>query len=335
MEPSVVNPPTEPRRLWPILLLIIGLLVVGILGFALVNRQTRSLMSGFVSDPALNLDSSSGRTNIVLLGLGGKGHEAPDLTDSIIVASLNHETSSITLISLPRDIWIDSMKAKINTAYHYGNEKRDGGGIDLSKSAVSEVLGFPIHYALALDFAGFIQAIDAVGGIQVQVERTFDDFEYPIPGQENAEPESARYEHLHFDAGPTHMDGTTALKFARSRHAEGEEGTDFARAARQQKIILAFKDKLFETKTFLNRETMANVFMSLESSIDSDFEQDDYGSLLKFFLSFQQQGEQINSLNLDNLLVNPPSKAPYLGQWVLVPAANWDTIHTYVQENLR
>ncbi|MFH2019450.1 MAG: LCP family protein [bacterium] len=334
MDPDVKETPTSPMRPWQ-LLLGISLLLIAILSFFfLKNYRTGQIISGLVSDPAASLKSTNGRTNLVFLGMGGEGHEGGDLTDSMIFVSLDHATQTITLIPLPRDIWVDTMKAKLNTAYHYGNEKREGGGRDLAKSAVSEIIGQPVHYALALDFQGFIKAIDAVGGIDVEVERSFDDYKYPVPGKETAIPESDRYEHLHFEAGMTHMDGTTALKFARSRYAEGEEGTDFAREARQQKIILAFKSKLLETKTFLNLDTLNNVFSSFKTSIDTDIPESDYGSFLKFFLSFERAGQPLKSISLEEYFLSPKNKSPYQGQWVLIPQIGWQDIYDYVEKSL-
>lgn len=334
MDPEVEETPTSPMPLWK-LFLGLGLLLIFTLSiFFLKNHRTGQILSGLVSDPATSLKNTSGRTNLVFLGMGGEGHEGGDLTDSIIFVSLTHAAQTITLIPLPRDIWVETMKAKINTAYHYGNERREGGGLDLAKSSVSEIIGQPVHYALALDFQGFIKAIDAVGGIDVEVERSFDDYKYPVPGKETAIPESDRYEHLHFEEGITHMDGTTALKFARSRYAEGEEGTDFAREARQQKIILAFKNKLLETKTFVNLDTLKNVFASFRSSIDTDIPESDYGSFLKFFLSFERAGQPLKSLSLEDYFLNPKNKSPYQGQWVLVPQVGWQDVYDYVEKSL-
>ncbi|MEI8232879.1 MAG: LCP family protein, partial [bacterium] len=190
------------------------------------NQTAKNIVKGVVGSPSTNLKTDAGRTNILLMGIGGEGHEGGDLTDSMLFVSFNLLDNTADIIPIPRDIWVPSMKAKINTAYHYGKERRSDGGLALAKSAVAETLGVPVHYAVTLDFQGFVKAIDAVGGIDVEVQNTFDDYKYPIPGKETVEPESDRYEHIHFDAGLTHMDGATALKFTRSRHAEGDEGTD-------------------------------------------------------------------------------------------------------------
>jgi LCP family protein required for cell wall assembly len=297
------------------------------------NQTAKNIVSGVVSDPISNLMSDSGRTNIALLGIGGQGHEGGDLTDSILFVSFKLSDGTADMIAIPRDVWIPSMKAKINTAYHYGNERREGGGTDLVKSAISETLGVPIHYAVTLDFQGFIKAIDAVGGVDVEVKNSFDDYKYPIPGKETVEPESDRYEHVHFDAGLTHMDGTTALKFARSRHAEGDEGTDFARGSRQQKIILAFRNKVFSTGTILSSETITKLKDSISSSVDTDISSKEYGSFLKVFLGLGNK-ENLKSVPLTDYLINPKNTRAYGGQWVLVPTTTWEDVHAYVAKEL-
>lgn len=297
------------------------------------NRQAQNIVSGVVSSPVDVLKNAAGHTNLVLLGIGGEGHAGADLTDSILFVSLDLADSSASMISLPRDVWIPSMQAKINTAYHYGQERRPGGGLDLAKSTVAEILGVPVHYVVVLDFQGFVQAIDAIGGIDLEVERSFDDYKYPIPGMESAEPESARYTHLHFDAGPTHLDGATALQFVRSRHAEGDEGTDFARGARQTKTILAFKNKVLSTKILFNSLVLNNLRDSLISSINTNIDTKEQGSFLKVFMAIGNK-DNVNNISLTNYFQNPPSTKNYDGQWVLVPTPSLEALQTYVKTEL-
>lgn len=333
MEPKVQVPPVVRSR--KPLYVLLGLLILLALPLTLYFRShtTQEVVGGLVASPIDSLESTAGATNLLFMGLGGEGHDAPELTDSMIFVSLSHTDNSFRIISLPRDIWVETLAAKLNTAYFYGNGKREGGGRDLAKSAVSEVLGQPVHYALALDFKGFVQAIDAVGGIDVVVENTFDDYQYPIPGKETAEPESARYEHLHFDAGPTHMDGATALKFARSRHAEGDEGTDFARSKRQQLIMLAFKDKLLDTSVLFDFNRLEAIKNSLVNSMDTDLTDKEFAAFFKFFVN-SRGDNQIRSIDIAPQFINPKDRRPYQGQWVLVPSVSYDAFHTYVQENL-
>lgn len=315
-----------------ILVILAGLLIAGGIWYA-KNKHAQNVVSGVVSSPMDVLKNDGGITNVLLLGIGGEGHEGGDLTDSILLISFNLKNNTATMIPLPRDIWIPSMKAKINTAYHYGNERRDGGGRDLAKSAVAETLGIPVNYAFVLDFQGFVKAVDAVGGLDVEVANTFDDFEYPIPGKETAEPESLRYEHIHFDAGTTHMDGATALKFTRSRHAVGDEGTDFARAARQEKIILAFKNKALSTGTIFNSDTINKLKNGIESSIDSDIEGAEQTSFVKVLIGIGSK-ENIKNISLTDYLSNPKTTKEYGGQWVLIPTPSLEELQKYVKAQL-
>ncbi|KKU13681.1 MAG: Cell envelope-related transcriptional attenuator [Microgenomates group bacterium GW2011_GWC2_45_8] len=291
------------------------------------GEQSGQVVTGITQNPEGNLRTDAGRTNVVFLGVGGDSHPGGDLTDSMIIFSYSHATRALTLVPLPRDIWVPSLAAKINTAYHYG-------GIPLTKSTTSELVGLPIHYAVTLDFQGFERMIDAVGGIDVEVKRTLDDYLYPIPGQETAEPESARYEHLHFESGPLHLDGATALKFARSRHAVGEEGTDFARSTRQEQVIVAFKNKLLSSSTLLSLSTLQSLFGNLQNSLVTDMNNLEIGAFIRIFLDYSKGDTPSRSLDLTGLFVSPKSTAPYSGQWVLIPKTSQGDIHTYVAKNL-
>jgi polyisoprenyl-teichoic acid--peptidoglycan teichoic acid transferase len=193
----------------------------------------------FSRDSAIK--SENGRVNILILGKGGKGHAGADLTDTMIFASLSLTNHSITLVSIPRDIWIPEIRAKINSVYHYGNVQLErGGGLNFAKQVASKVTGQPVDYALAIDFSGFQDIIDTIGGVDVSVDRSFTDTKYPIAGKENDMcggdiTFACRYKTIHFDKGIIHMDGATALEFARSREGDNGENTDFARSVRQQK----------------------------------------------------------------------------------------------------
>ncbi len=126
----------------------------------------------FLQSPEENLVYTNGRTNVLLLGIGGEAQDGADLTDTIIFASIDIKTGDTVMVSIPRDIWSDLLKAKINTAYHYGEERRSGGGFLLARQAVEEVIGQPIHYVFLLDFNAFVEAIDLLGGVEIQVDRT-------------------------------------------------------------------------------------------------------------------------------------------------------------------
>ncbi len=319
------------------LILIIAFVVASLAGtwWYLHNRPGGRVVTGLTSDPADTLVSVGGRTNVVFLGVGGEGHAGGDLTDSIILFSYAHSTRQVTLIPIPRDLWVKSLQAKINSAYHYGNERREGGGRDLVKSAVAEVTGQSVQYSVVLDFAGFEKMIDSVGGVDLTIDTTFTDNKYPIPGKETALPESDRYEILTFVAGPTHLDGATALKFARSRHAEGEEGTDFARSARQEKVILALKTKLLSTQTLLSLSTLQNLLHNLSDSLDTDIGEAESGAFIRLFLSYAQANSKLTTIDITGQYITPKNLSPYQGQWVLIPKTNQEDIYAYVAKALQ
>jgi LCP family protein required for cell wall assembly len=323
-----------------VLALLVGLIIFS---FNLLLPSSFRFLKTILGDTPLigsasikDLKSTDGRINILVLGIGGTNHQGADLTDTIIFFSVDNQGQEALILSLPRDIWIPSIRAKINTAYHYGEEKKPGGGLILAKAAVSEILDQPVHYAVLVNFEGFVKAIDLLGGVEVEVERAFDDHKYPIPGMEEAEPEEQRYESLHFDAGWQKMDGDRALKYVRSRYAEGEEGTDFARSKRQQRLILAIKAKIFSTKTLLNPQKFPELAKIFKDYVDTDIVEEDYLPFLRLALEFEQKNLRTGILNggaegEEGYLINPPKSQRYDYQWVLVPrTGDWQEIQEYL-----
>lgn len=287
------------------------------------------------------LPSHEGRTNILLLGVAGGDHAGSDLTDTIIFTSIRHSDGKVNLISIPRDVWVDSMKAKINTAYFYGEQKRMGGGFVLVKAAVSEIIDQPVHFVAMINFTNFENVIDALGGVTIEVERTIDDYFYPIPGRENdlcnGDPEYlCRYEHLHFDAGTVHMDGKTALKYVRSRQSVGDEGNDFARSARQEKLLLALKDQLLSQKTITNIKGLNQLYQSLSSAIESDVTADLYPAFAKLALHVSQNNNiETSAISEPNQLVHPAITNEFNRQWVLIPKdRNPDIVFNFIEDLL-
>jgi LCP family protein required for cell wall assembly len=302
--------------------------------------------------------------NLLLLGVGGGTHDGPDLTDTIIFMHLDPAHKKIVLISLPRDLWIPDMQAKVNATYTLASNKNSGTGLAVSKSEIGTILGQHIDYGIKLDFDGFVQAVNILGGLDINVDRTFDDYEYPIDGQEDAtcgltqdqiasasaavtagtvdegDVFPCRFKHIHFDQGETHMDGETSLEYVRSRHALGPEGSDFARSKRQEKVISAFKTKLFSAGTLLNPVKMIDLINTIQGSLETDIKQSQYTTFIS--LAQQMKGAKISSAVIDDgdtendqygLLTNPPMSADYGYQWVLVPRlgpADYSEIQQYV-----
>lgn len=176
--------------------------------------------------------------NVLLLGTDGRADETgPSRTDTMILLTLNPSDQSIGMLSLPRDLWVpipnQGTTTKINTAYMLGElNNYPGGGPQLAKDTVSSFVGRPVDYYVRVNFDGFREIIDLIGGVDINVPHEITDNEYP----------TANYgvETFHIDAGLQHLDGDTALKYARTRHGDD----DYSRSRRQQDIIRAVADKV-------------------------------------------------------------------------------------------
>lgn len=302
-----------------------------------------SLAYNFITAPTDRLAQEGGRTNILIMGKAGGAHEGPDLTDTMIFVSVGINEKSIRTVSIPRDIWIPEIRAKINSAYYWGKQNTPyfanlgtGGGIIFAKSITQEVMGQPVQYAAVIDFSAFKDIVDALGGIQVNVENSFTDKLYPIAGREN-DPcggdatFACRYESVSFNAGSQKMNGDTALIFVRSRHAEGTEGTDIAREARQQKVIDAIKNKIMDPKVFLSPKVDLAMISIVKKYVETDIDWPTAAILGRVILRDDKSVTQ--NLIPETLLVNPPASKAYDNLYVFIPKAgngNWNEIRTWV-----
>lgn len=306
--------------------------------------------------PALPIRHDNNQVNVLFMGIGGGNHEGPTLTDSMILVNLNLTTKKVAFVSLPRDIWVEEIKGKINAIYEVGERKKDGTGLILAKATVSQLLGVPVHYAVVIDFAAFEKIVDVLGGIEVNVDKTFDDYSYPIEGREDDlcgktadelkdivitdqninEVFPCRFESLHFSQGPQVFTGKQALKFVRSRHAKGEEGTDFARSKRQIKVITAIKNKITKPEVFLNPTYLIKMSDELKNDLFTDLGVDQLIYLGKDFVSVDLSAVKTLSLDMGTkeqpgLLTNPPVSK--FGAYVLIPTnGDWQEIQQKVKE---
>lgn len=176
--------------------------------------------------------------NVLLMGTDARPDESgPPRTDTLMVLTLDPQSKTAGMLSLPRDLWVPipgyNTTTKINTAYALGQETNyQGGGAQLTMDTISSFIGRPVQYYVRVNFDGFRQAIDLIGGIDVVVAKTIHDEQYPT--------EDYGYETFHLDAGPQHLDGDTALKYARTRNVDD----DYGRARRQQDVLRAALDKV-------------------------------------------------------------------------------------------
>lgn len=312
--------------LWCVLALALGILL-GVSAFFVFRHQSSISLLGqtTLSNPTPSPSPTPEPSlTFLLMGRGGAGHDGGALTDTMLVVRFLLTQKRAVVLSLPRDLWVNipydgaqGTMGKINLAYAIGIDHNNyknkldlyagsQGGGTLAKQVVTNVTGLSIDKYVTIDFSGFEKAIDVIGGVDINVERAFTDYEYPIVGRENAacndDPVAiatrsavpsgvktvddglkdgsvsstnlstlsatfpCRYEILSFAAGQQHMDGNIALKYVRSRHS-AQDGNDFARSRRQQLLIDAVAAKLFSANLLTN---IPNFFNTLRSNIDTD-----------------------------------------------------------------
>ncbi|MGI9149512.1 MAG: LCP family protein [Chloroflexota bacterium] len=201
------------------------------------------------------------RINILLLGIDKRDDEpiAGTRSDTMMLASIDPVTKSAALVSLPRDMWVNIPGCTYSQGCSGGQQRINAahavGGPDLARQTVIADFGVPIQFYARVDFRGFEQLIDTAGGVVIDVDWPVKDDEYPT--------EDYGYQRIYFGPGPQLMDGRTALQYARSRHGM----SDFARAGRQQKVIVGLRARALQ----LNMLSKAPELLSIvQNSLTTD-----------------------------------------------------------------
>lgn len=295
-------------------------------------------------DPSKLRGEGDGRVNIMLLGRGGEGHEGADLTDTIILMSIDPVAKEAALVSVPRDLYVTVPGAgsmKINSVFYTGKstalsrsqsineqtkKQAENEGFSLLEKTLQETLGVPIHYHAMVDFSGFKQAIDTVDGIDVNVPKE-------LAVRERMWIDGKNYD-LNVKAGDRHMYGFEALAFSRSRHTS--KNGDFDRAERQRLVISATKSKILSLGTFSNPLKVASILDNFGNHVQTNFSAQDLMRLYE--LSKEIDNSKISSIGL----ADPPND--YLvtgtigGLSVVIPKAgvgNYKDIQYYIRNTLK
>lgn len=336
-----------------VLLLVGGLLFRGYLTGRGIFKGggSSALLHNQEVDPSQLKGEGDGRVNVLVLGKGGEEQpDGPDLTDTIIVASIDPLAKEAALLSIPRDLWVKAPlggSVKINQIYadaksialnKYPYKERDSNeaqdtsesaGIDALKKVVTETMGVPLHYYVMIDFAGFRKAIDTVGGIDINVTEDMAVREtMRLAGK-------GRYQ-LDVKAGQQHFDGWRALAFSRSRYTSGRG--DFARADRQRAVILALKDKVLSAGTLANPVKLNQLISDFGGQLHTDFS---INEMLRLYdLSKEISADKVASAGLSSEDYLRFDQATVGGKQlsVLIPKAgmyDYSEIQSYVRNVMR
>ncbi len=348
--PPVQTPRHRPRtrRLWPALMILGALILFGVgfvlyQGLALGERMQFSQVSprsfvtslqalsrAYLQDESLPLKGAEGgRINILLLGRAGEHYPGKNLTDTVMIMSLDLKDKRVALLSLPRDLYVpigqSGFYTKLNSVYQYGLSNEEG--VEPLRESITTITGLPIHYFFTLDFDGFEKVVDTLGGISVDVPRDMYDTRYPG--------KNYSYETFEIKRGWQTLDGATALKYVRERHADPEG--DFGRAKRQQQVIQAIKNKTLSLGTLFNIVTLHRLVDTLGDSIKTDMPTEDMTRFFELAKSLDTQNINttvIDAWKKDSLLRVSHVQVGAVSAFILVPrVGNWSEI-TDVSRNI-
>lgn len=322
--------------------LIVLLFIGGYLGYKLFATQKRVLSGGghavAVCDGNIpvNLLKKEGdaRVNVLLVGVGGPGHDGPDLTDTMIIASVDTINNKVDLLSIPRDLWVQNYSGgsnKLNAIYPFAKQasstksekEKDQAGLKVLDRKISQISGLTIHYNVLVNFKAFKDSVNAVGGVTVKVPETL--YDPTIAWENNYNPTIA-------PKGVQQFNGQKALLYAKSR----ETSSDFARGERQRLLLVALKDKVLSLGTFSNPLKVSNLLDTFGNNVYTDFDISSVKCLYK-------QVSEIQSSNIKSLdLVKPPhdllTTGPINGQSTVYPKAglyDYSAIRLFVGSTLR
>ena len=267
---------------------------------------------------------TDGAVTFLLLGIGGTGHEGPTLTDSITLVRYSPIDGSVHTLGIPRDLWNPEIQDKVNATYTYALQQNKVTPTQYVKAKYSDLLKVQIDHVMIINFADFEELIDLIGGVDVLIEKGFVDTQYPKDGFADVECEpydpnyGCRYETLVFRAGLQKLSGKVALKYVRSRHADGEEGSDFSRSSRQQNVLTSIRNRIEELVRRRDFDTLTIVASFLNNRIKRDISNKESIALARSLL-LRSNKVRLTTQTLPESAFEVPPLTQYDGRYVLVP----------------
>lgn len=289
------------------------------------NRNPFQLFGAFRE---VELQQTSGRTNILLAGysVDDPGHSGAELTDSIMVISIDKANGKATIISIPRDLWVKIPGygySKINAAYPNGENSKFneagyfGGGMGLLQKVVEQNLGIDIHYYGLINYAAFKQAVDAVGGITIDLTSTDNPYGLYDP-----------YANLKLPNSTVKLDGQTALNVARARGdgpgAYGFPRGDFNRTQHQRQMLVALNEKATSAGVLANPIRAGQLVSAAGDNVRTNLSLAEIQTVASIGKTIPQDAITsvgLNDINKVNYLQNYTSPN---GQSALIPATGLD-----------
>ncbi len=221
------------------------------------------------------------RINILLLGLDRRPDEVYSRTDTMILVTVDPNAKTAGMLSIPRDLWVSIPgygEDRINKAYFLGGANNyPGGGPALAMKTVQYNLGVPVHFYAQIDFRGFEEVINTLGGIDVYSPETIDDPKFPDSNY--------GYDPFYIEEGQHHLDGHDAMRYARTR---ATAGADFSRAKRQQQVLLAIRDKALQLNMI---PKIPELWSQFSDTVETDLQ----------LVDIVELAQLANDINADNI----------------------------------
>jgi len=271
--------------------------------------------------------------NILLLWVGGKNHDGWYLTDSMMIASFNTKLKTLTFLSVPRDLyvkypWGGGWRINYIFARTYLKTRSFDKAAEALENKLEKITWVNINYYVMVDFWGFEKMVDNLWWLTINVPETLIDYRYPWPNWTYTTFKITKWIH--------HIDGATALKYARSRHST----SDFSRSARQEQIIKAILNKITSSWIITSPRKLKALYLQFKDTIKTDF---DFNTILSFVPYAKQIKIHSYVLNADCYMskvtwktltpwcfVYPATRADFNWQAVLLPAgANAQNVENY------
>ena len=257
--------------------------------------------------PTSEAREADDRTNILVMGIDRRpGESFISRTDSMMLMSIDPQSEEASILSIPRDLYAiipGYGRDRINTAFVYGSAGDNPvGGAALAMSTVEYNLGVPVDHYVLVDFSAVTKGVDTLGGVDVFVPYDIDDPTYHDMNY--------GYDPLYIPAGLQHLDGRTALKYARTRHVDN----DFGRAYRQQQVLLAARDKALGLGITGLLARAPELYKRVEQGIRTDLS-------MEQIVQLSQAASAIDSENIRNEVLDQDYVSPFItdkGAQVLV-----------------
>lgn len=283
----------------------------------IISNSENSAIGSLLRESELP-EAEEGRINILLLGMRGANMPGGGLlADSIMVASLNTKENKIALISVPRDLYVQipgtSERGKLNSVYSYWESRGNGQGIAKMEEMMGNITGLKIDRTIVINFEGFRQLIDAVGGIDIRLAKPFSENLQFVEGNECGGV-------FTLPAGINHLNGERALCYARAR----VQTNDFDRSKRQQAVLRALKAKMTSIGTLADFSKLNNILNIVGANVKTDLTPEEIKGFYDQYASMKDaEITQLVFENSEKGLLEVPSANTGLG-YVLVPRAGQD-----------